>query len=146
MSGLVYLFLEASKRNLSTFELSSFLDECIVSKNKSSENSESSPSGKAQERADYIVKQFDLQKPIIRHQVLSKRGFEYGGLWLKDIDWRLDYCVKSTTLENNNELIYTIRMNCGGASGNENVEFTCSIEELEDLYEKMRQALQALQK
>lgn len=134
--------MEAAKRNLSTFELSSFLEDCIVSKNKSSENAQNP---KAKERADYIVKQFDLQKSIIRSQVLDKRGFEFGGLWLKDIDWRLDYCVKSTTLEKNNELIYTIRMNCGGAGGNQTVEFTCTIEQLQDLYEKMRQGLQALQ-
>lgn len=80
------------------------------------------------------------------------------------VDWRLDYYIKSNTLEKadaplfyislktkvNRELGSTVSQDEGGESGHssglENVSFTCTVEQLQDLVAKLRDAVKQVER
>jgi len=58
-----------------------------------------------------------------------------------DVEWRLDYVVKERALDHVNAPVFFVRLHTLLPDGNrDKVDFTCSIEELQDLVSKLRDA------
>mmetsp|Transcript_573 Transcript_573/g.571 ORF Transcript_573/g.571 Transcript_573/m.571 type:complete len:212 (-) Transcript_573:302-937(-) len=59
-----------------------------------------------------------------------------------DIDWRLDYKVRSLSLGKTNEVVYCVSLktiDCNNQPGKD-IEFKCSLQQLEDLVQKLLDA------
>ena len=58
-----------------------------------------------------------------------------------DVEWRLDYYLKSSAVEHVNVPVYFVKLTTVDADGRPGaVQFTCSIEELQDLIASLRDA------
>ena len=58
-----------------------------------------------------------------------------------DVEWRLDYYLKSNAIEHINVPVYFVRLVTVDTDGKQgSVEFTCTIEELQDLIVSLRDA------
>jgi len=134
-SALVLLILEASKQNLDPEALVSFLEENRMSTTQ----------------RELISQNYQQNKAAIR-QILSQRTFAFPHI--VGVDWRLDYLMKTNQLEKINIPIYTINLkvenqknddiistfNIPTATQND-VTFACTMEQLQDLLNKLKQAV-----
>jgi hypothetical protein len=88
----------------------------------------------------YIGTQYEKYKDNIR-KILEKQTFNFD--MLLDVDWRLDYVVKTSELENTNEPLYTIKLKL---SNGESKTFTCTVSQLQDLYSKLSDATKQIER
>lgn len=89
------------------------------------------------ERAKFLVELYKSNKDKIRNEVLSQITFQVGGASLKDVTWRLDYVIKTSDLARTYAPIYTLKLECYNG---ETITFACTVEQLQDLYSKLRDA------
>ena len=87
------------------------------------------------DRVQYLCSKYIEVKNEIRSKVLSKKTFGFPSL--VDVDWRLDYVVKSSQVEKTNEPVYTLKFK---NDQGEIVTLSCTTEQLQDLYTKLRDA------
>ena len=80
-------------------------------------------------------------KDQIRDRVLRNKTFGFPS-WI-DVDWRLDYVLKSSQVEKTNEPVYTLKLKCDTG---ESVTISCTTEQLQDLYSKLRDAQKQIER
>ncbi|KAK6299569.1 COMM domain-containing protein 3 [Coregonus clupeaformis] len=68
---------------------------------------------------------------------------------VNDVSWRLEYCIKNGHVHKVNEPSYLISLNVENANNggsSEDVHFSCTMEQLQDLVGKMKDAAKSLEK
>jgi len=97
------------------------------------------------ERIDFITRKFEEYKDQIQVE-LARIGYSYPHI--VDVDWRLDYYIKNNYLDKVNEPSYLISLKTQKADADQMdfVQFSCSIEQLQDLVGKLRDATKSLEK
>ncbi|XP_077979099.1 COMM domain-containing protein 3-like [Glandiceps talaboti] len=65
-----------------------------------------------------------------------------------DVDWRLDFYLKNNFVDKINEPVYmiTLKTEQGGSDKTKDVQFACSMEQLQDLVGKLKDANKSLEK
>jgi len=92
------------------------------------------------DRVEVLVKKYSQVLPILRSQ-LARTGFNFPHV--VDVDWRLDYYVRSDAVDKANRPLYFIRLKAKDAAPKQ-VEFTCTVEQLQDLVNKLQDATHSL--
>jgi len=127
--GLVTFIIEASKHDSSEQNISSFLEDCKYTT----------------DRISIFIKEFLPQKPHIQ-LLLGKVGASFPHI--VDVDWRLDYCIKSNHLDKVSSAVYliTLKTEMPGSSEIKEVQFSCTLEQLQDLVGKLKDATKSMEK
>ncbi|GAB6029320.1 COMM domain containing 3 [Chamberlinius hualienensis] len=122
--GLITVFVEAAKNGIETVMLQSVLDDCKVST----------------ERGVVIC---DTYKKNASRLINHLQSYTFHLPRVVDVDWRLDYCVMSHVVDKINQPLYTIELKTQSNSSQclDTVKFTCSVEELQDLVGKLKDAV-----
>ncbi|XP_048827125.1 COMM domain-containing protein 3 [Brienomyrus brachyistius] len=97
------------------------------------------------ERIDTFCRLFQKHKKDLEN-VLSSIGRSLPHI--SDASWRLEYQIKNSHLHKVNQPSYLITLsteNCGSSSAEE-VNFSCTMEQLQDLVGKMKDAAKSLEK
>ena len=123
-AALVTLIVESAKNDLQDDQLDMLLDDCGFTSNMK----------------EVFLSQFNYYCSDIRDH-LNNIGFQ--NPHVVDLNWRLDYNIKNNHLHKVDELKYTISL---AMSNSEQVEFTCSREELQDFSGKLKEAVKALER
>ncbi|XP_023241735.1 COMM domain-containing protein 3-like [Centruroides sculpturatus] len=121
--GALCFFLEAAKHNTDEATLISTLEECKVKT----------------ERISELVNFYKKEKKHLQAH-LNSLGSHFPHL--VDVDWRHDYVIKSDSLEKVCHPVYIIDLK---TDTKEQVTFSCSIEELQDLVGKLKDATKCLE-
>ncbi|BFY97436.1 hypothetical protein BsWGS_00476 [Bradybaena similaris] len=127
--GLVTLVIEATKHDSNEQNISSLLEECKYTADKINEFS----------------KVFLPQKPHIQ-LLLGKIGSSFPHI--VDVDWRLDYYIKNNNVEKVNSGVYLISLKTEipGEHELKDFQFSCTVEQLQDLVGKLRDATKSMEK
>nr|XP_054767910.1 COMM domain-containing protein 3-like [Lytechinus pictus] len=127
-AALYTLVLEASKHDADNSTISSILEDSKFS----------------QDRIDIFIKCFQEKKQVIR-SMLSNIG--HTPPHIVDVDWRLDYYLKNKHIDKINQPTYQISLKAEqGHRGTKDVQFSCSLEQLQDLVGKLKDATKSLEK
>eukprot|EP01120_Amphizonella_sp_Union-15-10_P016950 TRINITY_DN9242_c1_g1_i1.p1 TRINITY_DN9242_c1_g1~~TRINITY_DN9242_c1_g1_i1.p1 ORF type:complete len:193 (-),score=39.41 TRINITY_DN9242_c1_g1_i1:123-701(-) len=125
-SALTSFILHAAKANTDVLELEQIL--------------ESLP----KDKLSIFTTAYKNKLPELRNRL---SGLTFAFPHITDVRWRLDYMVKSDTLERANSAVYFIRLKTIANEGKvEHVEFSCTLEQLEDLVTKLEDAGQSLER
>nr|XP_057916249.1 COMM domain-containing protein 3 [Doryrhamphus excisus] len=65
---------------------------------------------------------------------------------ITDVSWRLQYHIKNSLLDKVNEPFYLISLNTENKGGPEDVTFTCTMEQLQDMVGKLKDAAKSAEK
>ncbi|CAJ1082329.1 COMM domain-containing protein 3 [Xyrichtys novacula] len=65
---------------------------------------------------------------------------------ITDVSWRLQYHTKSAQVDKVNEPFYSISLNTENGGSTENINFTCTTEQLQDLVGKLKDAAKSVEK
>jgi len=127
-SGLVALVLEGAKVNADHTILRGILEEHKVPTN----------------RIELLLDRYNEAKPHLRKS-LSQTNFHHPHL--VDVDWRLDYIIKSNSVEKINTPIYRVALKAEENEGETGrIEFACTLEQLQDLVFKLRDATKQIER
>ncbi|XP_068741635.1 COMM domain-containing protein 3-like [Montipora capricornis] len=97
------------------------------------------------DKIEYFSKYFQECKPELE-ALLSRTGSSYPHI--VDVDWRLDYYIKNNQMEKVNQPTYliTLKTEESGKSHGKDVQFSCSMEQLQDLVGKLKDACKSIEK
>jgi len=104
------------------------------------------------QRATFITTLYSTTKEALR-TILSTTSFHYPHI--TNIDWRLDYFIKSNAMEKVNTPIYMISLETKEAqqlgmnsdsSETGKMEFTCTLEQLQDLHIRLKDAAKQVER
>jgi len=123
-AALMALVVECAKTDLEDEQLAIILDDCAFS----------------QKRKESFIVTFNHFKTNLRC-CLSNVG--HSPAELIDVHWRLDYGIRNSQVHKVNELKYSLSLK---QSDGENINFTCTREELQDLVGKLKEACKSLEK
>lgn len=128
--ALVVFVVEAAKKDADATSLSSVLEECQMEP----------------PRATTVIERFMKHKCALRDRLKS-----YGTSFphIVDVDWTLDYCVKSDVMDKFNEPVYYVSLKTeksGQSEGLEDVRFACTLEQMQDLVSKLKEATKCVQR
>ncbi|XP_071811789.1 COMM domain-containing protein 3-like [Apostichopus japonicus] len=128
-AALYTLVLEAAKHDADRSNVSAVLEDCKF----------------APDRIEAFSKAFESAKPELR-ALLSNIGTQFRHV--VDVDWRLDYFLKNNHLDKMNEPVYmiTLKTEAGDQQGVKNIQFSCSIEQLQDMVGKLKDATKSMEK
>jgi len=127
-SALLTFILEGAKENEDPATLKGALEEHKLSA----------------KRADHIASRYNETKSSIR-RLLATNTFHFPRV--VDVDWRLDYVIKSNSVEKINMPVYRIALKTDEMEGKQgSVEFSCSLEQLQDLVSKLKDASKQLER
>ncbi|XP_006817084.1 COMM domain-containing protein 3-like [Saccoglossus kowalevskii] len=128
-ASLVTLVLEAAKHDSDASTISTILEDCKFTA----------------DRIDILNKIFISKKPEIQ-ALLSNIG--HTPPHIVDVDWRLDFYLKNNHVDKVNEPVYmvTLKTEEGGQEETKDVQFACSMEQLQDLVGKLKDACKNLEK
>lgn len=128
-AGLVSLILEAVKMDSDLSTISSMLEDCKW----------------ATDRIEYFFKCFQDCKPEME-ALLSRTGSSFPHI--VDVDWRLDYYIKNNQMEKVNKPMYliTLKTEESGKAQGKDVQFSCSMEQLQDLVGKLKDACKSIER
>ncbi|XP_061185577.1 COMM domain-containing protein 3-like [Saccostrea echinata] len=128
-SGLVSMVIEAAKQDKDTESLSSLLEDCKF----------------PPERIKQVLDVYQKNKAALQI-LLGSVGTTPAHI--VDVDWRLDYYVKNNHLERVNEAVYLINLKTEvpGKTELQEVQFSCSQEQLQDLVGKLKDACKCLER
>lgn len=128
-AGLVTLILEAVKMDCDSSSISSMLEDCKWSS----------------DRIEYFTKHFLECKPELE-ALLARTGSSFPHV--VDVDWRLDYYIKNNQMEKVNKPTYliTLKTEEAGKSEGKDVQFSCSMEQLQDLVGKLKDACKSIER
>lgn len=128
-SAMVTLVAEATKHDMDPSSISPVLEDCKFTK----------------ERIDTFNKIYTSKKPLLQ-VLLSSVGTSPPHI--VDVDWRLDYYIKNNHLERVNEAVYLISLKTevAGSPDLQEVQFSCTQEQLQDLVGKLKDASKCLEK
>ncbi|TNN59502.1 COMM domain-containing protein 3 [Liparis tanakae] len=65
---------------------------------------------------------------------------------INDASWRLQYHVKNDQIDKVNEPFYLIALNTENKGSSEDINFTCTVEQLQDLVGKLKDAAKSVEK
>ncbi|XP_026218685.1 COMM domain-containing protein 3 [Anabas testudineus] len=65
---------------------------------------------------------------------------------INDVSWRLNYHMKNEQVDKVNEPFYSISLNVEGEGSSEDINFTCTVEQLQDLVGKLKDAAKSVEK
>ncbi|KAH3757748.1 HCaRG family protein [Pelomyxa schiedti] len=128
-SVLVSIVLEAAKENLDVSALKGLLEDQAMK-----------PAN-----VEYVCSRYEERVMQIRGTLLSHSTFNFPHIVA--LDWRLDFYIKSNSIERAPCPVYFIRLTTletGGKTGF--IEFTCSWEELQDLLNKLKDATKQVER
>ncbi|XP_071950297.1 COMM domain-containing protein 3-like [Antedon mediterranea] len=127
--SLATFFLEAAKYDATSSNISSLLEDCKFSA----------------DRTEMVNTLFKEKKPALR-AMLSRIGTSHPHV--VDVDWRLDYYMKNNYLDKVNKPTYLITLKTEENGSNEikDVQFGCTLEQLQDLVGKLKDATKSLEK
>jgi len=126
-SAALIVVLEASKFNLDSPGLTVILEDCKIDA----------------KRIELFLKGYESKKTDIR-AMLGASTFNLPHI--VDVDWRLDYYVKSKKLEKVNKLEYLLELKTQENDGKEeNIMFSTTVEQLQDLVNKLKDAQKSIQ-
>ncbi|KAL9967556.1 hypothetical protein ACROYT_G025807 [Oculina patagonica] len=128
-AGLVTMILEAVKMDSDSSSITSLLEDCKW----------------GSDRIEYFTKHFLDCKPDLE-ALLARTGSSFPHI--VDVDWRLDYYVKNNQMEKVNKPTYLITLKTEevGKSQGKDVQFSCSMEQLQDLVGKLKDACKSIEK
>ncbi|KYR01113.1 COMM domain-containing protein 3 [Tieghemostelium lacteum] len=128
-SSLLSFILETMKINSDLNSISGILDD-----HKFSES-----------RIENILNYFKEHRVAIR-KVLSITNFHFPHII--DVNWRLDYFMKSNSVEKLNTPVYLINLTTEQEEGVQpgKVEFACTLDQLQDLVYKLRDAQKQIER
>lgn len=128
-AGLVTMILEAIKMDCDSSSISSVLEDCKW----------------GTERVEYFTKNFLDYKPNLE-ALLARTGGSFPHV--VDVDWRLDYYIKNNQMEKVNKPTYliTLKTEEAGKTKGEDVQFSCTMEQLQDLVGKLKDACKSVEK
>lgn len=128
-AGLVAMVIEAAKQDTDIESLSSLLEDCKF----------------PPERIKEVSETYQKNKPALQI-LLGSVGRTPAHI--VDVDWRLDYYVKNNHMEKVNEAVYLITLKTELPSQKElqEVQFSCSQEQLQDLVGKLKDACKCLER
>eukprot|EP00117_Sycon_ciliatum_P043195 scpid99111/ scgid31311/ COMM domain-containing protein 3; Protein Bup; Protein PIL len=121
--------LQAAQHDTDVVNLTSVLEECKLT------------SDRCQVYTDrYAAKKTDLRA------MLSSTATRHPHV--VDVDWRLDYYIKNNHVEKVNTPVYLVNLKTQacGQSGTSDVQFACSVEQLQDLVGKLKDAVKGMDK
>ncbi|KAH9524688.1 COMM domain-containing protein 3 [Bulinus truncatus] len=128
-SGIVTLIIEAAKHDSTEQNLSSLLEDCKFTP----------------DRIDAFNKIFLSQKSHIQ-LLLGKVGSSFPHI--VDVQWRLDYYIKNNNLEKIDSPVYIINLKTEIPQEQkvQDVQFSCTLEQLQDLVGKLKDATKCMEK
>ncbi|EFC38019.1 hypothetical protein NAEGRDRAFT_74247 [Naegleria gruberi] len=124
-SAIVYLLLEASKHDMAAIELTHLLEDHFVNR----------------QRLNYLSQEYETYKKDIRECVLKQKTFSFPEI--VQLDWRLDYVLKTSELKQVHEPVYTLRFKC---KDGQEATISCNAEQLQDLHSKIRDATKQVER
>eukprot|EP00118_Oscarella_pearsei_P000390 m.4837 g.4837 ORF g.4837 m.4837 type:complete len:128 (+) comp11388_c0_seq2:264-647(+) len=96
------------------------------------------------EKSEKFAKMFHEYKTEVRATLSRTRSAVPHVI---DVDWRLDYYMKSKQLERINQPVYVINLKTGeDPSDKKQIQFACTMEQLQDLVGKLKDAVRSLEK
>ncbi|KAK0047140.1 COMM domain-containing protein 3 [Biomphalaria pfeifferi] len=128
-SGIVTLVIEAAKHDSTAENLSTFLEDCKYTV----------------DRISTFNKIFLSQKSHIQ-LLLGKVGSSFPHI--VDVEWRLDYYIKSNNLEKIDSAVYLINLKTEEPDEQtiKDIQFSCTLEQLQDLVGKLKDATKCMEK
>ncbi|OQV16463.1 putative COMM domain-containing protein 3 [Hypsibius exemplaris] len=128
VAALSSLFMEAAKRNSATDAVGLYLQAIDV----------------ADSRAKVITNIYTARRADLR-KVLSTVGF--GFPQITDVDWRLDWTIKSNELPRINEPVYRVKLETLATNGGlGSLAFSLSVEELQELVWSLKNAIKTVER
>lgn len=127
--GLLTAIYEAEKCNADQSSISTSLEECKWTP----------------DRVEFLLKKYEEHKDEIQAE-LARIGTSFPHV--VDVDWRLDYYLKNNHVEKVNAASYLISLKTQepGEKEGQDVQFSCSLEQLQDLVSKLKDATKCLEK
>ncbi|CAL1530961.1 unnamed protein product [Lymnaea stagnalis] len=127
--GLVSLIVEAAKHDSNEQNISTILEECKFTS----------------DRINEFNKIFLSQKPHLQ-LLLGKISSSFPHI--VDVDWRLDYYIKNNNLEKIDSAVYLVNLKTEIPDEKElqDVQFSCTLEQLQDLVGKLKDATKCMEK
>lgn len=96
------------------------------------------------ERAKLLAKRAAAAKPGVR-AALARTAFDFARV--VGVDWRMDYLVRSSALDRVRVPVYFVTLRTLEPGGEpRDVQFTCSLQELQDLTGKLRDCLKQVER
>ncbi|XP_014845774.1 PREDICTED: polycomb complex protein BMI-1-A-like [Poecilia mexicana] len=126
-AALTTFILEAVKHNADKSTISSCLEELTFST----------------DRIEIFFSTYQKHKKDIEH-LLSSMGRRPPHI--NDVSWRLQYHMKNGQLDKINEPFYLISLNTENEGSSEDINFTCTTEQLQDLVSKLKDAAKSVEK
>ncbi|XP_041824251.1 COMM domain-containing protein 3 [Melanotaenia boesemani] len=119
--------LEAVKQNADKSTISSSLDELTISA----------------EKIEVFCSSYQKYRNDLVHLLgsIGRRPAQ-----INDVSWRLQYHTKSGQLDKVNEPFYLISLNTENGGSSEDINFTCTTEQLQDLVGKLKDAAKSVEK
>ncbi|XP_051266831.1 COMM domain-containing protein 3 isoform X1 [Dicentrarchus labrax] len=119
--------LEAVKQNADKSTISSSLEELTLSA----------------ERIEIFYSTYQKHKKELEHLLASigRRPPQ-----INDVSWRLQYHMKNEQVDKVNEPFYSISLNTENEGCSEDIDFTCTMEQLQDLVGKLKDAAKSVEK
>lgn len=125
-SALASLFVEAARVDADAATLGALLEECRLSGGK----------------AEAIVQSFVAHKSHLR---LALRSSSEDVPHLVDVAWRLDFHLKSNSLEKVHEPSFLLELKVDNGPRRESVQLACSTAQLQDLVAKLKDAAKSME-
>ncbi|XP_043472231.1 COMM domain-containing protein 3-like [Leptopilina heterotoma] len=126
-SGLTSLFVEAGRQHFDKEKLSATLKDSQLNA----------------QQINKICEAYDVN----REQFQRKLQVIGGGLpHLVDVNWKLDYCIKSNATDTNGTPIYLISLQTIKHGEAKYLKFTCTLQQLQDLLHKLKDAMRHMEK
>ncbi|KAF6027426.1 COMMD3 [Bugula neritina] len=128
--GLTSFLLECAKQNVTLDEIRAVLEE-----------SNFSP-----KRIQHFLDVYHQHKDSIRRNLARISSFEKAQI--VDVNWRLDYNIKNSQSDKVNQLSYLVDLHTlhPGESEIKIVSMACSLEQLQDLVGKLKDAVRCVEK
>ncbi|XP_017157256.1 polycomb complex protein BMI-1-A [Poecilia reticulata] len=126
-AALTTFILEAVKHNADKSTISSCFEELTFST----------------DRIEIFFSTYQKHKKDMEH-LLSSMGRRPPHI--NDVSWRLQYHMKNGQLDKINEPFYLISLNTENEGSSEDINFTCTTEQLQDLVSKLKDAAKSVEK
>ncbi|MED6251442.1 hypothetical protein ATANTOWER_030851 [Ataeniobius toweri] len=126
-AAVTTFILEAVKHNADKSTISSCLEELTFST----------------ERTEIFFSTYQKHKKDVE-RLLSSIGRHPAQV--NDVSWRLQYHMKNGQLDKTNEPFYLISLNTENEGSSEDINFTCTTEQLQDLVAKLKDAAKSVEK
>uniref|UniRef100_A0A665WC73 COMM domain-containing protein 3 n=1 Tax=Echeneis naucrates TaxID=173247 RepID=A0A665WC73_ECHNA len=95
------------------------------------------------ERIEIFYSAYQKHKKELEHLLASigRRAPQ-----INDVSWRLQYHMKNAQVDKVNEPFYLISLNTENQGSSEDINFTCTMEQLQDLVGKLKDAAKSVEK